>query len=180
MPDESGPNKRMAQRVTHNVAELRRGLGQRMPVDISMTLPRLKVIASHSSDEPVTGQLVIESIENGVTVAGSITFGWEGDCRRCLNPVVGSSQAQVMEIFQVGAPDDSEDIHELENETVDLVPIVRDIVALGLPLVPLCGPDCRGPDPERYPARTVEDLANDPSTPVRDPRWAVLDDLDLN
>jgi uncharacterized protein len=42
-----------------------------------------------------------------------------------------------------------------------------------LPLAPLCRDDCRGPDPERFPALSESDEAN----PAIDPRWAALGEL---
>lgn len=150
-----------------------------MDVAIDLDLPVLEVLASKTTGHPIVGKVVIESIERGVTVAGSVEFDWIGDCRRCLEPVEGRQPVDIFEIFQFNAPDDSDDIQELVDDTVDVVPIVRDVVLLGLPLAPLCRLDCEGPDPERYPAKTIdqveaEQAAAEPST---DPRWSALEGL---
>lgn len=178
-PDSSGPQRPPTNKLFHNVTELRRRLGQRVDVDIDVMLEPLEVIASRSTPHPVLGSAVIESIERGVTVTGAIRFGWEGECRRCLDPVAGEVEADVFEIFQVGAPEDEDDIRELEDDTVDFVPIVRDVVLLSLPLAPLCRSDCPGPDPDRYPAKTAEQLAEEAANaePTADPRWAALEGL---
>lgn len=163
-----------------NVTELRRRLGQRRDVEIDVVLPMQTVVGSRTTPQPVLGAVTIESIERGVSVIGQVRFGWAGDCRRCLEEVAGEIDVDLDEIFQVGAPDDS-DIIDFDGETIDLVPLVGDAVALSLPLAPLCGEDCEGPDPERYPALTV-DAASEQAEAERgpDPRWAALEQLDLN
>ncbi|MEZ5226034.1 MAG: DUF177 domain-containing protein [Acidimicrobiales bacterium] len=168
-----------------NVTELRRRLGERMTLDIDAVLPPLGVISSRfRHEEPVTGSVVVDSIERGVTVLGEVSFGWEGECRRCLDDVRGETTAPIDEIFQVQAPDDS-DIIDFDGEQIDLLPLVRDAVLVGLPLAPLCRDDCAGPDPERYPAVTADEwerqLAEKAAEPpAPDPRWAALSDIELD
>ncbi len=176
---ESGTTRgRITRHATVSVAELRRRLGERMAVVVDMTLPPLTVVASHSIEtEPITGSVVIESIERGVTVYGSVRFQWAGECRRCLDEVTGTVTSEIDEIFQVGAPPDS-DLVELTEDKVDLLPLVRDAVLAGLPLAPLCRNDCEGPDPERYPTLVADDDEQDEGESTElpiDPRWAGLD-----
>ncbi|MEM9563590.1 MAG: DUF177 domain-containing protein [Actinomycetota bacterium] len=167
-----------------NVADLRRRLGQRRVEPIEVVLPRQTVVASSTTDGPVVGEVTVESIERGVSVHGHVRFGWEGECRRCLELTGGDLEVEIDEIFQVGAPDDS-DLLPLDGDQIDLVPLVREAVVLSLPLAPLCREDCPGPDPDRYPARTEFDLAEEAASaadgdgPPRDPRWAALDQLQL-
>ncbi|MEL7155156.1 MAG: DUF177 domain-containing protein [Actinomycetota bacterium] len=161
-----------------NVVDLRRRLGQRRQIDIDLLFDEQVVVGSRTVREPVVGQITIESIERGVSALGQVAFAWTGDCRRCLDPVGGRLDVVIDEIFQIGAPDDG-DIINFDGETIDLGPVVGDAVALSLPLAPLCGSACAGPDPDRYPARTVEQLRAEQAD-EGDPRWAALKDLDLN
>lgn len=191
MTDEELPNKKTTDmQVTRkhpiNVAELRRSLGQRRVVEIDHLFESFEVISSRTKKEPVTGSVIIESIERGVSVYGSITFAWEGDCRRCLELVQGQDEIDIDEIFQAPAPEDS-DIIDLVDNTVDLVPLVLDAVALGVPLAPLCGPDCAGPDPERYPTKSSEQVEEERAEEKRrmaeqkeDPRWGALDQINFD
>jgi uncharacterized protein len=162
------------------IGELRRRLGQRRRVEISHDPGPLAVGTSHTVGEPVTGELTIESIQNGVSVSGELRVAWEGECRRCLQEVRGTSTIDLHEIYQLHPPPDS-DIYELWSEDqVDLAPMVRESVLLALPLGPLCRPDCQGPDPDRFPAAVEADDAHPgdlgpPSTP--DPRWAALGEV---
>jgi uncharacterized metal-binding protein YceD (DUF177 family) len=61
--------------------------------------------------------------------------------------------------------------------------MVRDAALLALPLAPLCGPECRGPAPESFPAVPADGSEAPPSEeetadePGGDPRWAALSEL---
>lgn len=169
-----------APRLTIDVTDLRRRLGQRREVAVDLDLAPIQVVETRSAERPVTGALIVESIERGVRVTGEIELGWSGECRRCLDEVEGSAAGSIDEIFQVDAPDDG-DIRDFDGELVDLVPVVTEAVAFSLPLAPLCRTDCPGPDPERYPTTTEEELEAEAAAapPVADPRWAALAELDL-
>ncbi len=169
-----------------SVTELRKRLGQRQVEDIEVRLGRRQVVASRTTDEPVVGQLTIESIERGVTVRGQISFSWSGECRRCLDDTGSSLEVDIDEIFQVNAPEDSE-IVDFDGDQIDLLPVVRDAVVFSLPLAPLCRPDCPGPDPDRYPAMSVEQSEEARRAERKeelerdgDPRWSALDQLDFD
>lgn len=166
-----------------NVTDLRKRLGQRREVAIEATLARQQVLDTHTLRTPVRGEITVESIERGVSLHGHLSFDWEGDCRRCLETVRGTTEIELDEICQVHAPPDS-DIVDFDGEKIDLLPLIRDAVGLSLPLAPLCREDCPGPDPDRYPALTEDELeaadAEDDDGPPPDPRWAALDGLDLN
>lgn len=168
-------------RIIIGVGDLRRRLGERSTVPIDVLLPSVEVIASVSNSErPVVGEVVIESIERGVSVLGAVDFEWSADCRRCLEPVVGDAHVSIDEIYQIDAPPDS-DVLDLEGDQIDLLPLVRDAVLVGLPLAPLCREECVGPDPERFPAKTIDEVeaAAALAEPEADPRWSALDQLDF-
>ncbi len=151
-----------------------------MTVEVEQSLPDLEVIATRSTDVPVTGELTIESIERGVSVTGFLTVHWVGDCRRCLESVPGIERPFVDEIFQIGA-EPGGDLIPFDGETVVLDQVIRDTALASLPLSPLCRPDCAGPDPERYRPGIGERVGDPdaPPEPQGDPRWAALSDLDL-
>ncbi len=164
-----------------NVADLRKRLGQRQVEPIELVLGPHEVISSRTTDAPIVGEVTIESIERGVSVLGSVTFVWEGDCRRCLESTGGPMTVEIDEIFQVDAPPDS-DIIDFDGDQIDLVPLVEDAVVLSLPLAPLCRPDCAGPDPDRYPTlpHDTDTRERDDDGALVDPRWDALSDLNLD
>ncbi|MEM7274955.1 MAG: DUF177 domain-containing protein [Actinomycetota bacterium] len=181
MPGAEVDDGTRPQRLMVNVSDLRRRLGQRRAEPVEIRLGPQTVVASRTTQDPVVGEVIVESIERGVSVTGSVRFRWAGECRRCLEDTGGELEVTIDEIFQVEAPEDSE-IIDFDGIQIDLVPIIRDAVVLSLPLAPLCREDCAGPDPDRYPAVTEdaheqEMAAEAAATP--DPRWAALDQLDL-
>lgn len=153
--------------------ELRRRPGTQREVQVNTALPGLAISSAQvpdSADLVVDGML--EAIEGAVTLSGTVTAPWTGECRRCLEPVVGTLEVVLSEVFEPH-PVDGE-TYPIEGDEVDLEPVVRDGVLLSLPLAPLCRPDCAGPAPEEFPA-LVEDGEPDEAAP--DPRWAALDQL---
>jgi uncharacterized protein len=179
--DESTEPQAKPPKLIVNVADLRRRLGQRRTEPVEVQLETLSVVGSRTTEQPVRGELIIESIERGVSAVGGVVFRWEGDCRRCLEITGGELDVDIAELFQVDAPPDSELIR-FDGDQIDLVPIVRDAVLLSLPLVPLCREDCAGPDPDRYPAQTVDDFEQaraEQTANQADPRWAALEQLNL-
>ncbi|MEZ5245140.1 MAG: DUF177 domain-containing protein [Acidimicrobiales bacterium] len=123
--------------------------------------------------------LVIEAVTEGVSAQGVVTGSWIGPCRRCLEPVSETFEAEVREIFE-REPTEGE-TWPIEDDRIDLGPVVREAAILALPLAPLCRPDCAGPDPERFPATVAPDVdlsADD--APPGDPRWAALDQLSFD
>lgn len=132
--------------------------------------------------------LTLEFIGNQLVVTGTLVADWHGPCRRCLEPVSESVLIPIQEIFELD-PVDGE-TYLREEDYADLRPMILEAILLALPLAPLCGADCSGPDPERYRAvvaddRTGGDAAGpdgdaagpDGDRTAKDPRWAALDDL---
>lgn len=163
------------------VLELRRRPGTERDVRVSTPLPDLGITSARvPAGAEVVVDATLEAIEGAVTLTGTVSAPWEGECRRCLELVTGTVEATVSEVFE---PHPTEgQTYPLEGDEVDLEPVVRDAVLLGLPLAPLCREDCPGPAPDAFPT-TVEGAAPDGEAdegePPRDPRWAALDELHL-
>lgn len=122
---------------------------------------------------PVELDLVLEAVGADIVVTGRLSARWTGNCRRCLEMVPGRVDVEISEIFETD-PTEGE-TYPRGTEEIVLDDMVREAVVLALPVAPLCREECRGPDPDRYPARP----ASDAETVPRDPRWAALDGLDL-
>lgn len=113
----------------------------------------------------------LESLHDGILVSAEIETRAEGECVRCLDPVVIPVEVEFQELFAYSL-DEAFD-YQVQDDHVDLEPVVRDAVVLALPFQPVCRPDCPGLDPE-----TGERLADHPDrTPreVLDPRWSALE-----
>ncbi|MEO6629036.1 MAG: DUF177 domain-containing protein [Aquihabitans sp.] len=169
-------------RLVVSVTEIRRRLGSRMPIQRHMEAFGLTLSDAGVPDgADVSFQGEAESISNGVVLTGVVTTPWVGICRRCLGPVQGVATVDIREIYEA-RPTDGE-TWPLENDHIDIGPLLHDTALLAMPLAPLCGDNCLGPAPEAYPAALGpddDDEVDKPSEPPRDPRWAALDNLDLS
>jgi uncharacterized protein len=121
----------------------------------------------------VVADLVLEAQGDTVTATGTVTAGWEGECRRCLEATGGVVSVEVSEVFEP-VPVEGE-TYLLDPDRLDLAPALREALALALPLAPLCDEACAGPDPDAHPVATASD--DDQGEPPADPRWAALDAL---
>ncbi|MEY2740963.1 MAG: YceD family protein [Ilumatobacteraceae bacterium] len=91
---------------------------------------------------PVSLELEVESLTDGVLVHGRLAVGWHGECRRCLAPIATTADVDVDELYQ--RQPTNPDAHRLEGDQLDLRTMVRDTLLLAVPDAPLCRPDCRG------------------------------------
>ena len=124
-------------------------------------------------DAAVAAGVVLEAMTDGrITVTGTVSAPFEGECRRCLETVVGEVAVDVQEVYERSPADDAE-TYPLDGDQLDLEPMIRDAVLLALPLAPLCEEGCAGPAPEAHPVVTEDH----PAAPVDDPRWAALREL---
>jgi uncharacterized protein len=122
---------------------------------------------------PIALEVRLECVMEGVLVTGSASATVEGECVRCLNEIEFPLDVRFQELYVYGEPD--EDELALEDDILDLDPVLRDAVVLELPQNPLCSQDCPGLCIE-CGAR----LADDPDHthgPAIDPRWSALTEL---
>ena len=112
-------------------------------------------------------------MNGGIVVQGEVAGDTTMLCRRCLREISTSIAVPVDEIYQ--RVPDNPDAYVLEGEQLDLKPMVRETMLLGLPDAPLCKHDCPGLCPQ-----CGADLQSDPcqcQAQRTDERWSVLDQL---
>lgn len=164
-----------------DVASVLRRLGVRQEIHREVALQGLKVLSTRVPDDATIAldAFVESTASGGVSVHGSVTATWVGECRRCLGGVEGTLQGTFEEVFE-SHPTEGETYPLLEDH-IDLEPMVRDAILLALPLAPLCRDGCRGPNPDEFPVEKVGDPepGDAPEGEGRrvDPRWAALDQL---
>lgn len=160
------------------LAVLRRRADPRR-VDCTVELDDLKVAGVSILDGRVEIHLEAEARGAEVVVTGAVVARWEGECRRCLEPLGDRLDLRISEVMAAtgsgAGGDDESDAYPLDGDDADLEPVVRDALLLALPISPLCDEGCAGPDPERFPA--TGGSAGAEAGPVGDPRWAALDVL---
>jgi len=130
---------------------------------------------------PVELDLRLEAVMEGVLVTGTARATLTGECARCLEPLVDEIDVRFQELFvyEDHASDDEEDeVSTLQDDLVDLEPLLRDAVVLALPFQPLCRDDCPGLCTE-CGARLADDPDHAHEAAI-DPRWAALTELETN
>jgi uncharacterized protein len=167
-----------------NVARLRKAVGntlhevRRGEFDSQGALtPASPVDSAVPEGAEAEADVLLESFIGGVMVTGTVRAPWSGVCRRCTAPVSGETVVSVKERFVDSREPDAaadEEAYPIDNDELDLAPLVHDAILLELPLAPLCREGCEGLCPwcgaDRNEA-TCECVA------PRDPRWANLDVL---
>jgi uncharacterized protein len=126
---------------------------------------------------PVRLQLRLESVMEGVLVSGEIDAPVVGSCARCLEPIEDTLRLDVQDLYAypgstTEATSDEDEVRLVENDAIDLEPLVRDTVVLSLPLSPVCTDDCAGLCVDC--GQRLDDLPADHAHDVVDPRWAGL------
>jgi uncharacterized protein len=120
-------------------------------------------------------KLRLEAVMEGVLVSGTVSGVAVGECIRCLEEVRLELDAPIAELFSYPenrvAEDQDEERHEVEDDLINLEPVLRDAVVLALPFQPVCREDCPGLCSECGAL-----LADDPGHhhESADPRWAAL------
>ena len=126
---------------------------------------------------PLALDLRLESGTEGVLVTGTVTAPLAGECGRCLDPISDELGVDVCELFAwpISSTDETteqDEVHRIDGDYLDVGPVVRDSVVLGLPWTPLCRPDCGGLCPDC--GQRLDDLPAGHAHDVIDPRWAAL------
>lgn len=126
---------------------------------------------------PVTLDLRLESVVEGVLVTGTAEVHLVGECARCLRGFEDDQSFDLQELYFYPEREAEEDASWIEDDMIDLDPALRDAVVLELPFTPLCRDDCLGlcptcgfvlnDDPDHSHGREV------------DPRWGALAQLDV-
>ena len=131
---------------------------------------------------PVELDLRLEAVMEGVLVTGTASAVLEGECARCLEPIHDELEVTFQELFVYDDIRDSAEAEEddevsmLQDDLVDLEPLLRDAVVLALPFQPLCQDDCPGLCPE-CGVRLIDEPDHAHEAPI-DPRWAALAKLE--
>lgn len=131
-----------------------------------------------SSDIELTVRL--EAVIEGVLATGAARVVAVGECVRCLESLEVPLEVDFQELYVYDdrAPaggDESGDTRQLEDDLLDLEPLLRDEVVLALPMKPLCTPDCAGLCPEC--GVRLADVPGHAHEAEIDPRWAALSRL---
>lgn len=115
----------------------------------------------------------LESLHDGILVTAEAHGTASGECVRCLIDVTEPVQVEIQELFAYSHDEAFE--YEVNDELVDLEPVIRDAVVLSLPFQPVCQDDCLGLCPQ-CGVRLLDHPGHQHEAPI-DPRWAALGGL---
>lgn len=121
--------------------------------------------------------LQLQAVSEGVLVTGTASAPTVGECSRCLEPFDDRVEIRLTELFAY--PDstteqttEDDEVYRMEDDLIDLEPVILDAIGLELPLQPLCTPDCGGLCPECGVRMAI--AGSDHGHEILDPRWAKL------
>jgi uncharacterized protein len=167
--------------------ELGRRPGSQRELELSVPAPAqlgIEVLAVPEGS-PVELDLRLEAVMEGVLLTGTATAALEGECVRCLQHIEDEIHVTLQELYvypdqhDKAAEHDDRDLDDetsrLEDDLLDLEPLLRDAVVLALPFQPLCMDDCPGLCTE-CGARLADDPDHAHDAAI-DPRWAGLQQL---
>lgn len=117
----------------------------------------------------------VESVHEGLWVTGTVHAEAEGQCSRCLTPLTESMEITFEEMFPYQASDDFD--YAVEEDLIDLEPVIRDHLVLELPFAPVCADGCEKPE---LPEGITLTLEGDEEITQNDPRWSTLLDWAKN
>lgn len=130
-------------------------------------------VATLKTDEPVQGDLLLESVVEGILVTGHLAGTFALRCARCLKEFEQPVRVDVHELFSTH-PEPDEDVYPLEVQGwLDPEQMIRDALGLELPFSPLHSPDCLGLCSVCGGDRNLGECPGD--HPEADPRWADLE-----
>jgi uncharacterized protein len=129
---------------------------------------------------PLALDLQLQAVTEGVLVTGTVTASVVGECGRCLEPLEQVFSVEICELFAypnsiTDRTTGEDEVGRIEDDLIDLEPVVRDTVVLGLPITPLCRPDCAGLCPTC--GQRLEDVEPGHAHDLIDSRWAALKTL---
>jgi uncharacterized protein len=143
---------------------------------ISGTIDDLETeLAGLSEDTPVTADLTLESLDEGILASGRLHGALSLRCARCLKSFDQELTVDLRELFVSFPHEDSEEYPLDPEGFLDPEQMIRDAIGVELPFAPVCRPDCRG-----LCGRCGGDLNLGECTctePDIDPRWDGLEAL---
>lgn len=137
------------------VHELSRRSGNSMAHEAQYPAPEHmgNEVISAPAGTPIEAELRLTSVMEGILVSGSLRATARGECVRCLAELSEEVEVEVSELYLYpealarAQEEGDEDLTEMlttDGETLDLEPLVRDLLVTALPYQPVCDPDCPG------------------------------------
>ncbi len=142
-------------------------------LDVSVPEAFGNAVIGMAAGSSLRADLRMESLHDGILVSAEVDGMSTGECVRCLIDIEQPVQVEFQELFAYSQDEAFE--YEVNEDTIDLEPVIRDAVVLSLPFQPVCQEDCLGLCPT-CGVRLLDNPGHKHEDPI-DPRWAALGDL---
>jgi uncharacterized metal-binding protein YceD (DUF177 family) len=124
--------------------------------------------------QPLHYDLEVELLDDTLLVQGLLRLKLNCQCVRCLKDFEFELELDPWTLHLPLEPLEGEEAVSIQNDCVDLTPLVREDILLGFPQHPLCRPDCDGL--KQAKGKVPKAAGKDESKPVA---WAELNKLKL-
>ena len=160
-----------------DIRDLTEHPGSSRRVRLHEAVPGLALqLAEVPPDAPIEGELLLESVVEGIFVSGEVEGRMVLQCARCLTSFDRPFSVEVGDLFSGNADPVEEDTYPIaEPGSLDPEPMVRAAVLLSMPFSPLCRPDCKGLCERCGGDRNLGECSCEEV--MVDPRWAGLEQL---
>lgn len=160
---------------TLDVYDIMHRPGEMREVEFELTVPEAlqTTLIGVPKGAPLYIAARLESLHDGILVSAEVEATAVGECGRCLIEVREPLQVEIRELFAYSQDQAFE--YAVQDDHVDLEPVIRDAVVLALPFQPVCQEDCLGLCPQ-CGVRLLDEPGHQHEAEV-DPRWAALSGL---
>lgn len=159
-----------------DIAELAGNPRGTKEISRALTLEALGVALGRVEDDLVDVTVLAESVVEGIQVSGRVSGKLELSCSRCLATYRQAFEHEVDETYFFTSGEERGG-YDVVGHSIDLEPLVRDVVVLSIPSRPLHRVDCKGLCPVCGTDLNEQDCGHRPE--VADLRWAPLRKLKL-
>ncbi len=123
----------------------------------------------------VKGKLHFTRVAYGILVEGKLNTTVKTECNRCLTLFYVPVLVELDDVISLPGADLTPErpVRVAEDGWADLAPLIREYAWLGLPVKPLCSPNCKGICPNCGGNINLGECVCDSNAPI-DPRWEVL------
>lgn len=136
-------NKRRPSRLRFNVGfllESAHGTRRTMEIDF----PTIQV-GDDVTLSPLQGKFEAIRTSGGVYVSGRLESALNVECVRCLEEMLQPITIELDDLFYYPPSTTPEGEYPVDEDGyIDLSPLVRELSLLGIPMQPICRPDCKG------------------------------------
>lgn len=128
------------------VADLLGRPGEYRDFTITPVLTEVRNALARLATKPIAADLRAESVVEGILITGTVDASADSECARCLVPFELAFSVELCELFIAPGHEApaGEDTYKVTSKEVHLEPMLRDAIALALPLNPLCRDACAG------------------------------------